>query len=80
MAKFTLPINSIVKKGTTYNADNADTKANRKLRVDVYRYNPDTNSNPYVDTYILDKDKFGPMALDVLMYIKNNVDPTLTFR
>ena len=80
MAKFTLPINSIVKKGTTFNADDAETKANRKLRVDVYRYNPDTNSNPYVDTYILDKDKFGPMALDVLMYIKNNVDPTLTFR
>ncbi len=79
MAKFTLPINSIVKKGTTFNADDAQTKANRKLRVDVYRYNPDNNSNPYVDTYILDKDKFGPMALDVLMYIKNNVDPTLTF-
>jgi len=80
VAKFTLPINSIVKKGTTFNADDAETKANRKLRVDVYRYNPDSNSNPYVDTYILDKDKFGPMALDVLMYIKNNVDPTLTFR
>ena len=46
MAKFTLPINSIVKKGTTFNADNAETKPNRKLRVDVYRYNPDTNSNP----------------------------------
>jgi len=77
MAKFTLPINSIVKKGKTFN-DNPSSE--NKLRVDIYRYNPDQNKNPYVDTYILNKEKFGPMALDVLFYIKNNIDSTLTFR
>ena len=77
MAKFTLPINSIVKKGKTYD-DNPSSE--NKLRVDIYRYNPDLNTNPYIDTYILNKDNFGPMALDVLLYIKNNVDSTLTFR
>ena len=50
MAKFTLPINSIVKKGKTFN-DNPSSE--NKLRVDIYRYNPDQNKNPYVDTYIL---------------------------
>ena len=49
MAKFTLPINSIVKKGKTFN-DNPSSE--NKLRVDIYRYNPDQNKNPYVDTYI----------------------------
>ena len=77
MAKFTLPINSIVKKGKTFN-DNPSSE--NKLRVDIYRYNPDQNKNPYVDTYILNKEKFGPMALDVLIYIKNNIDTSLSFR
>ena len=77
MAKFTLPINSIVKKGKIFN-DNPSSE--NKLRVDIYRYNPDQNKNPYVDTYILNKEKFGPMALDVLFYIKNKIDSTLTFR
>jgi succinate dehydrogenase / fumarate reductase iron-sulfur subunit len=77
MAKFTLPINSRVTEGKTFKPSVEPTN---RLRVDIYRYNPDLNSNPYLDTYILDKDKFGPMGLDVLLYIKNNVDPTLAFR
>ena len=77
MAKFTLPINSRVTEGKTFKPA---VEPKNKLRVDVYRYNPDLNSNPYLDTYILDKNDFGPMGLDVLLYIKNNIDPTLTFR
>ena len=77
MAKFTLPINSRVTEGKTFKPS---VEPKNRLRVDIYRYNPDLNSNPYLDTYILDKDKFGPMGLDVLLYIKNNVDPTLAFR
>ena len=77
MAKFTLPINSIVKKGKTYRLDS---EPKNILTVDIYRYNPDDGSNPCIDTYILDKDNFGPMALDVLLYIKNKVDSTLSFR
>ena len=77
MAKFTLPVNSIVKKGKTYTDHN---KSENMLTVEVYRYNPDTKSNPYTDTYLLNKENFGPMALDVLIYIKSKIDPTLTFR
>ena len=77
MAKFTLPINSIVKKGKTFSDLN---KSENMLTVEVYRYNPDDKSNPYTDTYLLNKDNFGPMALDVLIYIKSKIDSTLTFR
>ena len=77
MAQFTLPINSIVKKGKTFESK---LLPKNQLSVEVYRYDPELKSNPRVDTYILDKDKFGPMALDVLIYIKNKIDPTLTFR
>ena len=77
MAKFTLPLNSIVTKGKTYSPSQ---KPVNQIRVDIYRYDPDINSNPRLDTYILDKEKFGPMALDVLIYIKDKIDSTLTFR
>ena len=76
MAKFTLPINSIVKKGKTYKLDS---EPKNMLTVDVYRYNPDNGSNPYIDTYILDKNNFGPLALDVLLYFKNNISAQKIF-
>ncbi|MEQ1899612.1 MAG: succinate dehydrogenase iron-sulfur subunit [Devosia sp.] len=50
----------------------------RELRV--YRYDPDTEANPRIDTYFIDLDNCGPMVLDALLYIKNNTDPTLTLR
>ena len=77
MAKFTLPINSIVKPGKTYFPEKT---LGKEITVEIYRYDPDSNENPRMDTYILNREKFGPMALDVLIYIKNNVDSTLTFR
>jgi succinate dehydrogenase / fumarate reductase iron-sulfur subunit len=46
----------------------------------VYRYDPDSGENPRVDTYEIDMDNCGPMVLDALIKIKNEIDPTLTFR
>lgn len=47
----------------------------------VYRWNPDEpTSKPRMQTYTLDLNKTGPMMLDALIRIKNEVDPTLTFR
>ena len=46
----------------------------------VYRYNPDTKDNPTIDTYHVDMEQCGPMILDALIYIKDRIDPTLTFR
>ena len=46
----------------------------------IYRYDPDSGANPRYDTYTIDLDKCGPMVLDALIKIKNEIDPTLTFR
>lgn len=47
----------------------------------IYRWNPDEPaSKPRMQTYTLDLNKTGPMVLDALIRIKNEVDPTLTFR
>ena len=77
MAKFTLPKNSKVKKGR-YIAAPEGTKTIRK--VHIYRWNPDDGGNPRMDTYELDTEKCGPMVLDALIKIKNEMDTTVTFR
>jgi hypothetical protein len=47
----------------------------------VYRWNPDAPSDkPRMQSYTLDLNKTGPMMLDALIRIKNELDPTLTFR
>jgi succinate dehydrogenase (ubiquinone) iron-sulfur subunit len=47
----------------------------------VYRWSPDEPaSKPRMQAYTLDLNQTGPMMLDALIRIKNEVDPTLTFR
>jgi len=46
----------------------------------IYRYNPDEADNPRIDTYRVDLESCGPMVLDALIKIKNEIDATLTFR
>merc|ERR1712136_522078 len=41
---------------------------------------PDEGGNPVMETYKVDLDSCGPMVLDALIKIKNDIDPTLTFR
>lgn len=55
---------------------------NAKIKTfHIYRWNPDEpTSKPRMQTYTLDLNKTGPMMLDALIRIKNEVDPTLTFR
>ncbi len=77
MAEFTLPANSKIRPGKTYDAPPGATNA-RNFRV--YRWTPDDGENPSVDTYTVDLDDCGPMVLDALIKIKNEVDATLTFR
>ena len=77
MAQFTLPKNSKVVPGKKFPLDG---KAERSKTLRVYRWDPDLNENPRLDSYEIDLDKCGPMALDALVHVKNNIDPTLTFR
>jgi succinate dehydrogenase / fumarate reductase, iron-sulfur subunit len=77
MAEFFLPKNSkITGKGRDHKAAGA---ANVR-RFRVYRWDPESGENPRYDTFELDLDDCGPMVLDALIKIKNEIDPTLTFR
>ncbi|WP_395673084.1 succinate dehydrogenase iron-sulfur subunit [Phenylobacterium sp.] len=78
MVQLTLPKNSkVTPKGKHYPAP-ADAAKVKTFKI--YRYDPDSGENPRWDTYDVDVSQCGPMVLDVLIHIKNTVDPTLTFR
>jgi succinate dehydrogenase / fumarate reductase iron-sulfur subunit len=77
MSGFRLPLSTGVKKGKTF-AAGADATAKKSFKV--YRYDPEAGAAPRLDTYEIDLKKCGPMVLDALIHIKNDIDPTLTFR
>jgi succinate dehydrogenase / fumarate reductase iron-sulfur subunit len=68
---------SRIKRGRTWPAP---VSATRVTAFEVYRYDPDHDSNPRLDTFEVDLNDCGPMVLDALIWIKNHIDPTLTFR
>jgi len=75
MVNLNLPDNSKIMPGKTHGVDGPD-----KIVFNIYRWNREDNKNPRVDKFFVDKKKLGPMTLDALMFIKNDLDPTLTFR
>ena len=77
MAEFSLPANSKVTKGEHHPAPEGATNVRR---FSIYRWSPDDDKNPQIDTFDIDLDNCGPMVLDALIKIKNEVDSTLTFR
>jgi len=77
MVQLTLPKNSKVRKGKTWKAKSGGA---RLKTFKIYRYDPTDGGNPYWDTYQIDLDECGPMVLDALFKIKNEIDPTLAFR
>ncbi len=77
MAEFTLPKNSKIKTGKSISAADG---ATRSKTFRIYRWDPDSGENPRVDSYEIDLDRCGPMVLDAIIYIKNKLDSSLTFR
>ncbi|MEA5446162.1 succinate dehydrogenase iron-sulfur subunit [Gammaproteobacteria bacterium AB-CW1] len=77
MADFRLPKNSRIKKGETHKTEGDSDKVKR---FHVYRYDPDSGENPRMDTYEVNMEECGPMVLDAIIKIKNEMDPGLTFR
>ena len=84
MAEFTLPKNSKVSKdGQKFAAPEGAT--NIKI-FNVYRWDPEAlgadgkPKNPRLDRYEIDMDKCAPMVLDALIKMKDEIDPSLTFR
>jgi succinate dehydrogenase / fumarate reductase, iron-sulfur subunit len=77
MPQFRLPQNSRVRPGLAHAAPAGATRV-RTFRI--YRFDPEADENPRIDSYTIDLDRCGPMVLDALIKIKNEVDTTLTFR
>jgi succinate dehydrogenase / fumarate reductase iron-sulfur subunit len=77
MVEIALPKNSRPTEGKTWpHAPSA--REEREYRI--YRFDPENGKNPRIDTYFVDVEDCGPMVLDALIWIKNKIDPTLTFR
>ena len=77
MATFTLPKNSTITEGKRHTAPSG---AKNVKSFKIYRFDPDSGDNPRTDTFEIDLDQCGPMVLDALIKIKNEVDTSLTFR
>src|SRR5262245_49998109 len=78
MVEFELPKHAKINpKGKEYKAAAG---AKRVKKFKVYRWDPEGNENPRLDSYEVDLDKCGPMVLDAVIKIKNEQDSTLTFR
>ncbi|MFP3942681.1 MAG: succinate dehydrogenase iron-sulfur subunit [Alphaproteobacteria bacterium] len=82
MVELALPRNSRVRKGKTVKAparaDGSRPKKTRKFKI--YRWDPEAGQNPRQDTFEVDLETCGPMVLDAVIKIKNEMDPTLAFR
>jgi len=66
-------------KGGSYTAK----KKPPKIKLfQIYRYNPEdpNHSKPHLVEYPINLSECGPMVLDAVLKIKNEIDPTLTFR
>ncbi|HYE34238.1 succinate dehydrogenase iron-sulfur subunit [Methylocaldum sp.] len=77
MGLFSLPKNSAVKPGKVYSAPQGATNVRR---FEIYRYDPESGENPRLDVFEVDLDRCGPMVLDAIIKIKNEMDSTLAFR
>ena len=77
MVEFTLPKNSVVKQGKHFAVANG---ATRVKRGEVYRWDPETDENPRIDSYDIDLDQCGEMVLDIILKIKDEIDSSLAFR
>jgi len=77
MVEIRLPQNSKVLKGNRFEL--SKNVPNKKV-LEIYRYDPDSNSNPRKDYFEINIDECGPMILDALIYIKSKIDSSLTFR
>ena len=79
MVELALPPNSRIdtRAGKLFRAP-AGARRVRTLRI--YRFDPNSGERPRVDRYEIDMAQCGPMVLDALLKIKNEVDATLSLR
>jgi succinate dehydrogenase / fumarate reductase iron-sulfur subunit len=79
MAEFTLPPGSRIDRSAGRHHA-APSGASRVRTFRIYRFDPASGQRPRIDSYDIDMASCGPMVLDVLLKIKNEVDSTLSLR
>ena len=77
MVQFSLPENSKILKGNYFKDKNGSKNIKK---INIYRWDPEKNENPRIDTFEVDIQTCGNKVLDILNKIKNEIDPTLTYR
>ncbi|MQM17517.1 hypothetical protein Taro_050488, partial [Colocasia esculenta] len=65
---------------STATASEAGKKAPNMKTFQIYRWSPEDGGKPKLEEFQIDLNECGPMVLDALIQIKNEVDPSLTFR
>ncbi len=84
MAEFTLPKNSKISQGKYWSLSPISNGKNDKIaiikKIYLYRFAPDIDETPRIDCFEVDISDCGPMVLDVLLKIKNEIDTTLSLR
>ena len=56
-------------------------RSEKKKTFAIYRWDPEQpGAKPKMENYEVDLNNCGPMVLDALIKIKNEMDPSLTFR
>ena len=74
MVEFLLPRNSRVVKGKHFAAP---ARARNVKTLKVYRWDPDKDDNPRLDSFEVDLDDCGAMVLDAMIKIKDETDQTV---
>src|SRR6202162_4237479 len=76
MSEFTLPPNSKVGEGKHWELAQP---AEHVKSFRIYRWDPQKSNNPTLDTFDIDRDECGPMVLDGLVKINDQIAPTLSY-
>lgn len=77
MVQLRLPKLSKIQKGKIFKSSSTSSSMRTFY---IYRWNTEDGKNPHMDEFTIDIKESGPMVLDALLYIKNKIDSTLTFR
>jgi hypothetical protein len=71
---------SLIQKTKEFNQNLTIDEKQKMKRFTIFRYCPDNEEDKHFLSYYIDLKECGPMVLDALIKIKDEIDPTLTFR
>ena len=81
MVQLRLPPHSRVTPGKHHISSGVTSLSAQEERLfSFYRYDPESGDTPPLDTYVLAPSACGVRVFHGLLYIKDQVDPSLTFR